>query len=355
MEVPTFDKYDFFGSINSEQAAFLAYWTREWEQGRSLELGSNVGYLYEYLRVGIKHEYQIITEIPRLLLSYRHINEAFTWLCQRWISDYHLLTGDYGLALDVYPLLKLGATATHPANEQLNVRRLVGSFVRATDLFALFGPKLTEWGRSNVPAIALEFDTTLEEIQRRLGESLIVGWSRGENRYGWHLFSGISTSFERPKLAQPFYCYYADQEIMAFANEGIREAENRVRQEKGVPKVGEGWVSETTLYYQIRNAFQDLEVLHHARPSWIGRQHLDIYIPKILLALEYQGPQHDEPVDFFGGEEQWRQTKKRDAAKLEKCLKAGVLLICVREGYDLEAIIKEIRGLLELAARADNR
>jgi hypothetical protein len=130
VEVPTFDKYDFIQPLTSEQNKFFDYWRREWERGKTSELGLNVGYLYEYLRRGIKHKDQIIIEIPRLLLSYRHVDEVFTWLCQQWISDYYLLTGHYGLALDAYPPLRLGATATHPANNLLNVKPLAGSFVR---------------------------------------------------------------------------------------------------------------------------------------------------------------------------------------------------------------------------------
>ena len=60
-------------------------------------------------------------------------------------------------------------------------------------------------------------------------------------------------------------------------------------------------------------------------------------------------------MDFFGGEEQFRQTKKRDSAKLKKCIEAGVILIYVRELYDLEAIIKEIRDVASatIASRTD--
>ncbi len=241
--------------------------------------------------------------------------------------------------------MKLGATSTHPANTLLNIKRLVSAPVRAADLFALIGPTVTPWGTANMSTVISIFDANLDEIQRALERSLIVGWSRGENRYGWHLFSGIATSFETPKLEKPFYCYYTDQAIKRFVTDGIRDAENRARVDQGVPKIGEGWVSETTLYYQIKTAFQDLEVLQHARPDWIGRQHLDIYIPRLGVALEYQGTQHDRPVEFFGGAEQWKQTAKRDAAKLKKCLKAGVILVYVREGYDLEAVVKEIREI----------
>jgi hypothetical protein len=353
MVVPPFERYDFITPLNSDQERFLEHWRQRWEQRQAVDLGSNAGYLYEYLKRFIKEPKDVIRQLPELLSSYRDVNDGFAWLCQRWIADYYLLQGDYERALVEYPPLKLGATATHAANELLNAKRLVGAVVRASDLFALVGPKLTPWGKSNISAIASEFESLLERLQKELGESLIGSWSRGENSYGWHLFCGISKSFETPRLKKPFYCYYTDKEISDFVTGGIRDAENRARVDQNIPKVGEGWVSETTLYYQIKRAFPDHEVLHHARPDWIGRQHLDIYIPEVRVALEYQGPQHDRPVDFFGGEEQLRQTKKRDSAKLKKCIEAGVILIYVREGYALEAIVKEITDLATALVRSE--
>jgi hypothetical protein len=73
------------------------------------------------------------------------------------------------------------------------------------------------------------------------------------------------------------------------------------------------------LYYIVKNAFPDLQVIHHASPDWLGRQHLDIFIPAISLAIEYQGRQHDEPVAFFGGQEAYEQVKKHDARKKRLC------------------------------------
>ena len=72
----------------------------------------------------------------------------------------------------------------------------------------------------------------------------------------------------------------------------VRECENTVREEMDLPKIGEGWISETELYYQIKKAFPREIVIHHGRPAWLGRQHLDVYLPKKNIAIEYQGNQH---------------------------------------------------------------
>ena len=125
------------------------------------------------------------------------------------------------------------------------------------------------------------------------------------------------------------------------ATELGRTAENYFRKSIGIPVIGEGWVSETHLYYQIKNSLST-KVIHHGRPKWLGRQHFDIWIPKLNVAIEYQGSQHDKPVEFFGGEKAFKENQKRDKRKRELCKENGVKLIEVRKGYDIKEVIKQI-------------
>ena len=67
----------------------------------------------------------------------------------------------------------------------------------------------------------------------------------------------------------------------------LKSAEDLYREDIGMPKVGEGWISETELFYKISNYFKDYEIISHASPKWLGRQHLDIYIPKLNIVIEY--------------------------------------------------------------------
>ncbi len=134
--------------------------------------------------------------------------------------------------------------------------------------------------------------------------------------------------------------------LSAIRNESsrlLREAENEYRVIIGAKKIGEGWISETELYYRIKIHFKDIEVVHHGRPEWLGRQHFDIWIPELNVAVEYQGKQHDNPVEFFGGEEAFKKNIKRDILKKKKCIDNNCLLIEVRPGYILEEVIEEIK------------
>lgn len=81
----------------------------------------------------------------------------------------------------------------------------------------------------------------------------------------------------------------------------FRDAENTVRVREGLPEIGMGWVSEVNLLNQLREAFPKHTIVHQGRPSWLGLQSLDIYFPEDNVAVEYQGLQHSEPVERFGG------------------------------------------------------
>jgi len=114
------------------------------------------------------------------------------------------------------------------------------------------------------------------------------------------------------------------------SSEILREAENVLREMHGLPRFGEGLVSEMELYNLVKEIFPT--AVHHGSPGWLTPQHLDIHVPNLDLAFEYQGIQHFEPVDFFGGKEAFDATRKRDALKAKKCEANGVFLIYWR--YD---------------------
>lgn len=127
----------------------------------------------------------------------------------------------------------------------------------------------------------------------------------------------------------------------------LKQAEDLYRESSGMPKIGEGWISETELYYKIANTFKDHEVIHHGSPTWLGRQHLDIYFPKLNIGIEYQGAQHYVAVDFFGGQEALEKTIERDKVKRKKCEENGCHLIIVDEGYDFGVVKGQIENLIE--------
>ena len=86
------------------------------------------------------------------------------------------------------------------------------------------------------------------------------------------------------------------------------------------------------------------DTLYQYRPDWLGRQSLDLYIPSLRTAIEYQGIQHYLPVDFFGGEEALSQRRDLDSVKKELCTANSVQLI--EWPYSVDPTEKNVRKML---------
>lgn len=119
-------------------------------------------------------------------------------------------------------------------------------------------------------------------------------------------------------------------------NIGLKEArileikiENIIREEFGFKKVGERWTSETLLFSIVCKIYPDFEALRHYRPDWLEGLELDIFIPSLKLAFEYQGQQHFHPIEAWGGEEALLELQERDKRKAWICNEKGVHLIAV--------------------------
>ncbi|MDP1744342.1 MAG: hypothetical protein Q8L90_02120 [Bacteroidota bacterium] len=128
----------------------------------------------------------------------------------------------------------------------------------------------------------------------------------------------------------------------------LKKAEDLYRAVIGMPKIGEGWISETELFYKIKDTLTEYEVIHHGNPDWLGRQHLDIYFPILKIGIEYQGLQHYEPVEYFGGKEAFQKNMERDEKKRKLCEINNCVLIYVNEKYDFDKVVLEIKKRIQI-------
>ncbi len=128
----------------------------------------------------------------------------------------------------------------------------------------------------------------------------------------------------------------------------ILNNENSFREDKGLPRIGEGWVSETNLYNELKSHFKSsVTIIHHGKPRWLKRQHVDIWFPKFKIGIEYHGEQHFKPIDFFGGQDGFVKGQERDERKRELFKKNGATLIEVMSGYDLKELISIIEDAMK--------
>lgn len=94
-----------------------------------------------------------------------------------------------------------------------------------------------------------------------------------------------------------------------------------VLQEKTSPK----WKTEAQLFALVSSIYPD--AIYQYRTDWLRRQSLDIFIPSHKIGIEYQGRQHYEPIEHFGGEEHFIHQQENDSKKRKLCEDNGVSLI----------------------------
>lgn len=276
----------------------------------------------------------------------RHWNSVATALAgcpevSHWHFDALVVCGRYDEALRAVPI-PAGKRWSLQCSKILALKLHMGLPAAGSEVVGLFGPRLTGFGRENLEAVTRYVDIQLAAEQQ--GSSLIEVWARDahESAHGMSIFNGhMSYLVVKPPRGLAFELSPTAE---TYCLKLLRDAENAWREERGIPAIGEGWVSETRLYHEVRKAFQDLEVQHHARPDWLRPQHLDIYIPSLSIAIEFQGAQHDQPIAFFGGEQGFFKTQERDKKKQRLCTRHGVHLIHVREGYQLHDVIDRVKA-----------
>jgi hypothetical protein len=75
----------------------------------------------------------------------------------------------------------------------------------------------------------------------------------------------------------------------------------------------------------------------------ISKLRFDFYLYDYNLCVEFDGIQHIEPVDFFGGEEEFEKTKIRDEIKNLFCKVNDIKLLRIPYYWEDEKIFNEIK------------
>lgn len=88
----------------------------------------------------------------------------------------------------------------------------------------------------------------------------------------------------------------------------------------------EKFLKENNINFETQKAFSNL-----------GKMKFDFWIPEFNLILEPGGDQHFISVNYFGGEEKFNGTQKRDLKKYEYCKSNGITIIYFFNLYNKEA------------------
>lgn len=158
--------------------------------------------------------------------------------------------------------------------------------------------------------------------------------------YGYYSKSwqfGIKNN--RPDICGQFLIEGEIKDILHFSHGQVRELH-------GLAPQRSRWVSEQLLFDRIKLTFPKTIVIGQGSPQWLEGQRFDIWLPEHSIAIEYNGKQHYEPVNFFGGEEGLKKTSERDALKKQKCIDNSTHLFILDEDYDFDFLVEQIRKLI---------
>lgn len=112
--------------------------------------------------------------------------------------------------------------------------------------------------------------------------------------------------------------------------------------------------NESKLEIEIRKILNDNNIDFEAQKKfeWLGRQSLNFYLPKYNIAIECQGKQHYDLVDFGGKGIEWsmehlKQTQKLDIKKLNLCEEHNIKIFYYSNKKYNENIITTPKKIIE--------
>lgn len=140
-----------------------------------------------------------------------------------------------------------------------------------------------------------------------------------------HLSKKEFIDFFRPEITNDPEIGFKIFSNLDFRKDYFREIENKFRVKNSIPEIGKGNISQHLLFKLIQKFYP--EAKYEFSPEWLGKQRFDIYLPSEKTAIEYNGEQHYEPIEAWGGEEALKLTKKRDKEKEIKCINNNTKLL----------------------------
>lgn len=348
---PFFKYYARTYEMNSVQKKFYKHMKESLKSGKFISVDGNMSYLFCYVWEEVlplldKNPLESYSKLLELFEMYSGKEQKFADYCINYSLESLLYGGEYKKYLELTEPSINGKIKWGNRNLRVNLLEDLNFPISALDYVSCFGIPIPKLAKKH-PGIFVE---SLEEI-KEYDEKSVGDWMERIKKYPdmkktweWSVFEG---SLWEKTLPFKIALYYAAYDFCDILREKIREAENNMRDRLNIPRIGEGWVNETSLYNLIKNEFPNTPVIHHGRPEWLGKQHLDIWLPRWRIAVEYHGKQHFEPVKFFGGEEAYRETVKRDERKAKLCLENKVELIIATENDEFSDIVAKIKNLIE--------
>ncbi len=116
---------------------------------------------------------------------------------------------------------------------------------------------------------------------------------------------------------------------------------DHIFQKQGCPKckssTGQTWIrnilTDAKIKFSEEFAFEDCR-----NPTTNAKLFFDFHLPDLNICIEYDGIQHSEAIDYFGGDEAFKNTQIRDLIKDQYCSMNNIKLIRINHLEELREI-----------------
>ena len=275
--------------LDSNQLKSYQYISEQILQNNKVDIEGNVSYLFAFLfettreLLDSKNYTKALANISQLQALYCEYTSLNRY-CEHTIADIYLCAGDYEKYLSMTEIQIFDINMTIKLKHKFERR------IQAKELLML-SKKLTKYGKDNIKDIIEMLDILLNEAynHNQLGVIIdeVIEYEQEQNeklrKHGieFPLFSGNPYGYDLNKylvnegLKVNYVSFKDNAKFINFIKELSRKSENMLRDSQGLPKINEGWINETRLYYLIKQEFEQYKVIHQYRCEWLGLQSLE--------------------------------------------------------------------------------
>ena len=184
-----------------------------------------------------------------------------------------------------------------------------------------------ELEEKNSRSLQLNGASCLSFSENREFIKAFLSWKGQRKR--WRLENKFSYYVEDRQVKDDAEIYSGASEIIKAALSGIYDKCEYGSYSKPLNR----WKSEELVFNITKRLYKDYQVIYQYKPFYLatdrGIMSYDIYICGLKIAIEYQGKQHFEPVDYFGGIDSFEKQQERDELKAKISRENGVKLVYV--------------------------
>lgn len=127
------------------------------------------------------------------------------------------------------------------------------------------------------------------------------------------------------------YCKICENEFMAYPNNILNGQGCPICKESRGERIIRHYLQEHKIDFKSQYRFDNCK----------NKRSLpfDFYLPELNICIEYDGPQHFEPIERFGGNNNFLQTQQNDSIKNKYCEENNITLLRIRYDENINNIL----------------